>query len=402
MSQAILPRSGVARPPLAVLVMMAAISPLAINLFVPSVPSIAADLQAPYAKIQLGLSLYLVFMAIMQLVTGPISDRLGRRPVALASLVIFVIGSVMCAVAPNADMFLAGRIVQTTSAIGLMLSRTIVRDVYPRDKSASMIGYVVMAMAVAPMVGPAIGGLIDQLAGWRAVFVLLAACGAVTLAANWLMLPETNASRGQSVRDQMRAWRGLAGMSAFWLYTMSAGLTAMVFFGFLGGGPAVATGALGLSPFQYGLWFALCAFGYAIGNFLSGRYSQRRGIETMMRDGAATTLSGPVIVLILFAAGLDHPASLFVPLILLGIGNGMVLPNSVAAVISLKPEAAGAASGLLGALQIGLGAIGSVIGALAAGDGSSAIGLAIFLCIVSLGGLVGTLLAIRSPRPIEV
>jgi len=397
MSQAIITGRAVSRPLLVTLVILAAVSPLAINMFMPSMPSIAADFGVPYPTVQLGLSLYLGFMVVLQLIAGPVSDRVGRRPVLVVGMAAFIAGSLVCALAPNIESFLAGRIIQTTSATGLVLSRTIVRDLYPREKAASMIGYVVMGMAVAPMVAPALGGLADEVAGWRASFVLQAGFGAFALVAILFLLPETNASMGQSARNQFTAWGALGRMRPFWLYALTTSLSSAVFFGFLGGGPAVSSAFLGQSPFDYGLWFSLCALGYLIGNFLSGRFSQVRGVERMVRDGALIALVGTGVSLALFAIGADHPASLFVPLSLIGVGNGLVLPNATAAVIGLKPEASGAASGLLGALQIGVGALASIIGALAAGVGGSPIGLTALLFGFAGAATCVALIAIRSP-----
>ncbi len=402
MSQAILTRPGVGRPPLSILVAIAAVSPLAINLFVPSIPRIAEDLSASYATIQLGLSLYLAFMAVIQLVSGPVSDRLGRRPVLLFGLSVFVIGSVMCALAPNAEMFLAGRVVQTTSAVGLMLARTIVRDVYPREKSASMIGYVIMAMAVAPMLAPAIGGLIDELAGWRMVFAMMAAYGILALVMVWIGLPETNTSRGMTTRQQIDTWRLMASLPSFWFLTGATSLSTMVFFAFLGGAPAVSSIHLGQTPLQYGLWFAICPLGYAIGNFLSGRYAERRGVQAMMRDGAIITLICPFISFALFALGFDHPASMFLPLLFVGVGNGVALPNFTAAAISLRPEAAGAASGLLGALQVGGGAVGAATGAIVVGAQGSPIALALLMSGFGIAAMIATAIAIRALNAFEL
>lgn len=387
---------AVAKPPLATLIILAAIAPLAINMFMPSMPSIAADFDVPYATVQLGLSLYLFMMAALQLVSGPISDRVGRRPVLIACILIFIVGSLICTFAANVEIFLVGRVIQSTSAAGMVLSRAIVRDVYPREKSASMIGYVVMGMAVAPMVAPAIGGLADELAGWRASFTLLTLFGVIALVSTIVFLPETNTNQGQTSRAQLATWGALTKMPAFWLYALTSSVTSGIFFGFLGGGPAVSSVFLGQSPFEYGLWFALCAIGYSTGNFLSGRFSQARGIERMVRDGSVISVVGCAAFVALFAAGANHPASLFGPMILIGIGNGLVLPNATAAVISLKPEASGAASGLLGAMQIGCGALASIGGALAAAGGASPVGLSLYLTAMSVAALALAFAALRS------
>ena len=376
-----------ARPPIVILVMLAAVSPVAINMFVPSIPSIAEDFDAPYAKIQLGLSLYLACMAAAMFVVGPVSDRIGRRPVLIASMALFVVGSLLCVASSNAVMFLLGRVIQAASATGIVLSRTIVRDVHPREKSASVIGYVVMAMAVAPMIGPAVGGIVDEAAGWRSSFLLMGAFGLVTLICTYFVLPETNQSQGQSFAGQVASWRELAGIPCFWLYTAASSFGVSIFFAFLGGGPAIAAITLELSPSEYGLWFAVLALGYMTGNFISGRFSQSIGIEPMVRRGAMFSLAAPVIALTLILPGFLNAATLFIPMLLIGIGNGMMLPNSTAAVISLRPEAGGAASGLLGSTQIGSGAVASIAGALAAADGQSPVGLLSLLIAIAAAAL---------------
>ncbi|MEL6435426.1 MAG: multidrug effflux MFS transporter [Pseudomonadota bacterium] len=389
------------RPALIILVLLAAVSPLAINMFVPSMPSIGTDLGAPYAQVQWGLSLYLVFTAILQPISGPLSDRIGRRPVLLISLVLFLIGTAICMLAPTITVFLIGRVIQSASAAGMVLSRTIVRDIYPREKSASIIGYVVMGMAVAPMIGPAIGGAIDGALGWRASFAFLGLCGLVTLIATYFRLPETNQHMGATLAQQTAHWREALSMQAFWLYAGCASLTSCVFFGFLGGGPAVSSMTFGLTPFEYGLWFALCAGGYAFGNFLSGRFSETVGIEAMMRRGAFVTLGGVTITLVAFSLGFANAAALFIPLSLIGVGNGMTLPNVIAATISLKPEAAGAVSGLLGALQIGIGAAGSVFGGYEVGSDGSPINLAVMLFVFAVAAAIVTHFA-AAQRPADV
>ena len=386
------------RPALLTLVMIAAVSPLAINLFVPSIPDIATDLGAPYATVQLGLSLYLVMTALLQLVCGPLSDIYGRRPVIYSGLVLFLIGTAMCIFATSVSVFLAGRIIQSASAAGMVLSRAIVRDVYPREKAASAMGYMVMGMAIAPMIGPAIGGLIAQLTDWRMTFVALGLFGAAAIVFGLVNLPETNRYRGAPLRDQVASYKALTRLPLFWLYACVAGLSSAAFFGFLGGGPAVSTIYLGMTPFTYGLYFAFSALGYSVGNFLTGRFSERRGLERMMLDGVFITLCGPLLTIALFASGIIHPAAFFIPLILVGFGNGLTLPNAIAAAVSLKPEAAGAASGLVGATQIGVGAIASIIAAIIVGDDGLPIPLCIFLSICALLSIGVTIAAVRVGR----
>lgn len=385
-------------PALITLILLAAVSPLAINLFVPSIPSIAADLDAPYATVQFGLSLYLIMTALLQLIIGPFSDLYGRRPVIYAGMSLFLVGTILCIMAASVEVFLAGRVLQAASATGMVLSRAIVRDVYPRHKAASAMGYMVMGMAVAPMVGPAIGGLIEEWLGWRMVFVALCVFGVVALVLAVVTLPETNRFRGMPLRAQVGSYRQLGRLPLFWLYAGAAGCCSAGFFAFLGGGPAVSSEYLGLSPSRFGIYFAIAAFGYAAGNFLTGRFSERRGLERMMLDGVSCSFAGPVIAIALYLAGIEHPIAFFGPLVLIGFGNGLMLPNAITAAISLRPEAAGAASGLLGALQIGIGAIVSIIAGLIVDANPSPLPLSCLLAACELIAIPLTIAAVRMSR----
>ncbi len=388
------------QPSLATLVLLSAISPLAINIFVPSIPGMASEFAVPYAVIQLGLSLYLAMTALLQLAVGPMSDFFGRRPLLIGGMALFLGGTLLCLFAPSAALFLTGRMVQAAGAIGIVLSRAIVRDLFPQDRAASMIGYVTMGMAVAPMVAPAIGGILDDTFGWRASFWLLLAAGAVALAAVIFDLPETNRTRGRPVREQFAAYGSLLNSAPFWLFALSSSLASAVFFAFLGGAPALSSNQLALSSTQYGFWFTLCALGYMIGNFLSGRFSERAGVARMIFWGALLTLVGSAAPVVALWTGTFGAVALFVPMLLVGIGNGLTLPNATAGAVSIRPDAAGAAAGLAGAIQIGLGAIASVLGGIAAsraGDagiyGHTMLGLAF-----GAGGLVFAWLLLRNRR----
>lgn len=389
------------RPSLLTLILLAAVSPMAINMFVPSMPDIANDLDAPYATIQLGLSLYLIMTAWLQLAIGPLSDLYGRRPVIFTGLGLFMVGTAICIFADSASWFLAGRVIQSGAAAGMVLSRAIVRDIYPREKAASAMGYMVMGMAVAPMLGPAIGGVIAELSSWRVIFVVLGVFATVSIVLAIFNLPETNRFRGTPLREQIGSYKTLMRMPLFWTYACASGFTSASFFGFLGGGPAVSAAYLDLSPSTYGLYFAFTAVGYSAGNFVTGRFSERRGMERMMLDGVYVTLAGPLITILFFSIGIEHPLAFFLPMALVGYGNGLTLPNATTAAISLKPDAAGAASGLLGAIQIGIGAIASVIAGIVVGAEGLPIPLCILLAVISCFAIVFARAAVRMARRVS-
>lgn len=383
-------------PRLTTLMIAAAVSPLAINIFVPSMPQLVAWFKTDYATAQLGLSLFLAAMAVLQLVIGPLSDRFGRRPVMLSGIAFFLGGTVICIFAPTIEAFLAGRLVQAFAVAGIVLSRAVVRDLVSREKAASAIGYVTMGMSVAPMLGPAIGGLIDEHFGWQASFVFLGVLGTAALAMIAVNLPETNVHRGAPIGEQFRHYRSLLTSGAYWLYAGTGSLGSAVFFAFLGGAPALASGPLALSPSQYGAWFAISAVGYMLGNFIAGRFSERLGIRRMIRWGALVTLAGCAMPLALFHFAGVSTFAVFAPMLLVGMGNGMLLPNTTAAAISVRPDAAGAASGLIGSAQTGIGAALSIIAGIAVAGGTGAMA---FGGVVFAAGLLSTFLAFACPRP---
>lgn len=375
------------RPMLVTLMIASALSPLAINIFIPSMASIAADLSADGATVGLGLSLYLVATALIQLVAGPLSDRYGRRPIILGGMVLFLVGTLLCLMADDVALFLVGRVVQAASATGIALSRAIVRDVYSRERAAAMIGYVTMGLAVAPMIGPLIGGVLDTAFGWRSVFWLLTGIGIVTIVLLAFDLSETNSETGRPILPQLRAYGELAGSSAFWIYVGTSSLTSAVFFGFLGGAPFIAMTVLGMTPAGYSVWFALCAIGYMLGNFATARLSERFRIKTMMVTGAVISLAATSLSLALIAGGLLSPLTLFAPMLFVGFGNGLVLPTATAGGVSVMPQAAGAAAGMLGACQIGVGALSSILAALLATGSGSAVGLLLLMTGIAIAGL---------------
>lgn len=391
------PAAGIAarRPMLITLMIASALSPLAINIYIPSMASIADDLVAEEAIVGLGLSLYLAATALIQLLAGPLSDRYGRRPVIIGGMVLFMVGTFMCIAAEGVWLFLAGRVVQAASATGIALSRAIVRDVYERERAAAMIGYVTMGFAVAPLLGPLVGGTIDTAFGWRMVFWLLAAIGALTLGLLLADLSETNAERGKPMRDQFKNYGVLLAAGSFWTYALVSALISAVFFAFLGGAPFVAVNILHMTPAAYGLWFGLCAAGYIAGNFVTAQLSERLGIKTLMVAGSATSMAAALLSLGFIASGWLTPLTLFGPMFIVGIGNGLATPTSTAGGISVVPHAAGAAAGMLGALQIGTGALASFIASLVATRYGGPLGLFALMSAFGLGSLVVALMVRR-------
>ena len=228
------------------------------------------------------------------------------------------------------------------------MSRAIVRDLYGRNEVASMIGYVTMGMAVAPMVAPTIGGVLATFFGWRASFAFLMIFGGLALLLAFLYLFETHHNRGSagSARQLMRGYGSLVRSRLFWGYTLATTCVSAVFFAFLAGAPYVAIELMGRSPAEYGFYFAIVPSGYILGNFVSGRFASSGGAEPNdpsrhVDDTGQCCSHGRV-----FAMGQMHPAALFGPMFFIGAGNGLVLPSGIAGAVSVKPDIAGAAAGL--------------------------------------------------------
>ncbi|MDN2582389.1 multidrug effflux MFS transporter [Aquibium sp. ELW1220] len=348
-------------PHILTLVIATASSALAMNVFLPSLPSIARDLNTDYAVVQLMVSIYLFATAGLQLVIGPASDRLGRRPVLLGCLAIFVVSSLLAVFVQTIEMLLVLRFFQAFAAGGMVISRAVVRDTVDSDEAASRIGYITMGMALVPMVAPAFGGILDEYYGWRATFVLTLVYGVVAILVVWFDLNETNKTPTRSLGAQFRVYPELIASRRFWSYTLTAAFTAGAFFAFLGGGPYVASEMLGIGPSAYGFYFVLVSIGYMAGNFLTGRFSTRVGRNKLMITGNVAATIGGILGVALFALGFDHPVSLFLPTGLVGIGNGMSLPTAYAGIVSVRPKLAGSASGLGGAIQMGGGAVLSIL-----------------------------------------
>jgi len=343
-------------PHIITLVLIAGLSALSMNIFLPSLPNMTTYFQTDYALMQLSVSAYLAVNAVLQLFVGPISDRFGRRPVILWGYGLFLLATIGCLLATSIEVFLIFRMSQGAIVTGMVLSRAIVRDMVPAAQAASMIGYVTMGMAVVPMVGPAVGGYLDELFGWQANFSMLLFLGVAVMALVWADLGETNKSRSTSMLAQIRDYPELFRSRRFWGYSLAAAFSSGSFFAFIGGAPYIATEFFGLKPGVLGVYFGMTAFGYMAGNFISGRFSTRVGVNRMILFGTLVIMTGMSMSLILFLSGAGHPLVFFGFMSFVGIGNGMSLPNANAGMLSVRPHLAGTASGLGGAIMISGGA----------------------------------------------
>ena len=375
-------------PHILTLILLAGIQALAMNIFLPSLPNMTAYFQAEYRVLQLSVAVYLAVSAVLQLIIGPISDKYGRRPIILWGIILFLIATIGCMLATSAEMFLVFRMLQAAVAVTLMLSRAIISDIAPRDQAASMIGYVTMGVAVVPMFGPAIGGILDEAFGWKSNFVLLFTLGAIILWLSWFDLGETAPKSMNTLGQQFREYPELFMSPRFWGYALASGFASGVFFAYLGGAPFIGTEVYNLSSKALGFYFGSPAIGYFLGNYLSGRFSTRIGVNTMVFWGTMITLLGVILPIVFITSGVTHPLGFFGFITLVGLGNGMTIPNASAGMLAVRPHLAGTASGLGGAIMIIGGATLSALAGILLTLGTGAYPLLLIMLTTSALGVV--------------
>lgn len=343
-------------PHVMTLVAQASIAALAMNVFLPSLPTMTAYFDTDYAVMQLSVSLYLLVNAVLQLFVGAISDRYGRRPVMIAALIGFILATIGTLLATSAAVFLLFRMGQAVVVTAMVVSRASIRDVLDEAQSASRIGYVTMGMAIVPMIAPAIGGLLDEVFGWRGSFGLMLLAGIGVLALTWRDMGETKLTRSASMFGVLRELPELMRARRFWGYCGTATLASGAFFAYLGGAPFVGATVFGMSPAMLGVFFGAPAVGYAVGNFLSGRYAGHIGINRMILLGCTVAFGGMLALLVLSLLLPLSPVLFFGLFVTVGLGNGMLLPSATSGMMSVRPHLAGTASGIGGAIMIGGGA----------------------------------------------
>lgn len=374
-------------PRLLTLILLAALSTLSLNLFLPSLTNIARDFEADYALVSLSIAGYLAVTAVLQLVIGPMSDRFGRRPVLLCGLAVFVIGSSGCWLARDIHSFLLFRALQAAVIAGWVLSMAMIRDTRSEGEAASLIGYVAMSMAVAPMLGPMIGGLLDEFFGWRSSFLLYSLFGVALLTLCWRELAETNLAPSATFTAQFEAYPELFGSRRFWGYALCGLFSTGAFYVFLAGVPLVAARQFSISPGQLGFYMGTITVGFAVGSFLAGRYSKRHALSTMMIVGRLIAFVGLAVGLVLFLLGYAHGLTLFLATVFAGLGNGISMPSTNTGAISIRPNLAGSAAGLVGATTVAGGALLTSITGYLLEDGDAAIRLLGVMLLCAVGAL---------------
>jgi DHA1 family bicyclomycin/chloramphenicol resistance-like MFS transporter len=360
-----------------------AIGPTSLNILVPAVPELSHQFGTPATTMQLTVSLFLIGLAAAQLVMGPLSDRFGRRPVMLGGLALTVFASAMAIFMPTVESIIAARILQAIGAsAGIVVARAIIRDLFDRERAASVLGLVATVMVAAPTFGPLIGGLLETIFRWQAIFIFTALTSLAVAAWAAATLPETSgrnaaAGPGGGFRSDLRE---LMRNRLFIGYVLIAAFGSSTFFVFLGGGPHIIVTLMGRTSAEYGVWFAASSIGYMAGNFAASRLATRHGIHALIAWGIGFEVLGVTLATAL-AWGLPDggPLIVFGPQLVISFGNGLLLPAAIAGATSVRPQAAGTAAGIIGCAQMGIGAIVVQYAAALLGEATSALPMAVLM-----------------------
>jgi DHA1 family bicyclomycin/chloramphenicol resistance-like MFS transporter len=353
----------------ALLAAMTAIGPLSTDMYLPSLPDIARQLSASTAQVQLTISAYLIGFAVGQIVYGPVSDRHGRKPVLLAALGLFTAATLVCALSTSIDMLIAARFGQALGGSGcIMVARAIVRDLYSGNRAGRELSVMGSTMALAPVIAPVVGGVLQTGFGWRSVFVALAVVGIGGATTIWLLLPETltrRASEPVSPASMLRSYGIVSRNPAYLAYMGLATGSYAGLFAWISGASFVLQNLYGLSPLHFGIAFALSTVGYLTGTNVAARLVMRLGLDRTIGFGCCALATGGIGMVASVAFGFTSAFALIVPMAVYLAGLGMVLPQSIAGAMTPFPDRAGAASALFGFIQQSVAAIcGAAVGAL--------------------------------------
>ena len=351
---------------------------LAMTICLPSMQEWGSLFGADQARVQLTFSSYLVAYGSLQLVYGPMSDRFGRKPILMVGLLLAGIGSILAALATDLDGLTAARVLQGAgTAAGMVAGRAMVQDLFPGSQRTRVMAYVGMAMGLCPPIATLVGGQVHVRLGWQANFALMAMLSGLLLLWAWLGLParpERPLTRTHWLGDMFRAYARLAREPAFLLNVTVLSMTVGTFYAFLSGAPIVLR-SYGVGPANIGWYIMAVPLSFILGNYLTSRLSHRYGDRRMMALGQTSTIAGIGLMLALGLAGLKTPLAFCLPLMLLGIGHGLLMPACLAGAVGQVPKLAGAAAAVAGVAQQLMGALGGYTVGWVPHDGSVNLGL---------------------------
>jgi DHA1 family bicyclomycin/chloramphenicol resistance-like MFS transporter len=348
--------------------LLSMLQPLGTDLYLPTLPGIAAAFSAPVATVQWTLSIFVAAFGTWQLVAGPLADRFGRYPVILAGIGTYAVASAVCLFAPTIEVLIAGRLLQAIGACSCLVgARGLVRDLYAPTEGAHMLAGAATIMSIAPLLGPLLGAALYEAFGWRSAFAALAvfalALGAIALA----RLRETIRHRNpHALRPgpMLRTYAEVLRSPAFRAYAAAAASTYAALFAFIAGSSFVLIRVLGLSVTAYGASFSTMVAGYLVGTLLCRRLVGERGLQRTLTVGAQVQAAAGAVMAALALAGIHHPLAIVLPMFVVGASHAMVQMPAQSGAVAPFPHAAGAASALMGCIMMGVATlIGGWLGA---------------------------------------
>jgi DHA1 family bicyclomycin/chloramphenicol resistance-like MFS transporter len=366
-------------------------SVMGLTLLTPALPLVQEDLGVSSGAVQQLLTVYLIALAVGQLVYGTASDRFGRRPILLFGALLYGIGGAAAAVADNIETLTFYRVIQGLgSAACLSMGKAIINDCFDRTAAAQNLSTVSAMLAVVPILALAFGGILVQTSGWAGTMVVISVGGFLVFALSLFMIRETNLNRASSISitTVVSAYGAVLQNRIFVLFTLTSGMQVGMFFA-LNGFLPYQYQRLGYSPIEFGLWFSLTPVSYLLGNTVNRLYFVSRGIEKAAMIGCSLTLISVLAFYATQAAGMTHALSLAIPGILFGFANGIVIANTTIGAISASGRYAGTGTGLTGAWQM---TVGGVAGAIIVGMGGAqnfqlAAGGLIIMSLISVGSI---------------
>lgn len=343
---------------LPLLVAQSALSILSGVAYVPSFPAMAEEFAVPIADIQATLTVYFLALAGGQIIIGPMSDHMGRRPIMIAGLMVSTLGAIACAFAPSIELVMLARILQALgSCAGFVVTRAVIREIFPREDASRAMSYLTAGVALAPAAAPILGGFIQDSFGWRATFIFLGLVASATLALLYRKLPETNPGANVRAREthffahMIMSYSRLLRSRSF----VGLGLVTMaIFFGLFGYtavAPELIITQMGHAPREYGLMAAIVPLGFMAGSFLSARLGRTLETRWLVEIGIAIQILSGGLMALLALLDIHNAAALIGPMTLWSVGMGLCLANLVVLTMSLFPAIAGAASALSGFMQ---------------------------------------------------
>ncbi len=324
---------------------------LAQVIIVPALPDLGTIFSSDYRTIQLSVSAFSIGAAIVNIIAGPLSDRFGRRPIAIGFFIIFILSSLGSYFSENIYVFLFFRFLQASSAAGMVLARVIVGDIYSGSKATVMFGYISTIMAIGPLIGPLLGGLISDYFGSMQIFNFLTILGLLLFGLIIYDLNETNLNKSTDMLSQIKSYPLLLFSMNFWPPTLVSAFSFSIFALFFVGAPFVAVKVYGLSPSQIGMLLAFIPLGFVPGNIIVGKIVDRFSTRLLLIFGSILLINGPLIA-ILTTNLYTHPLAFFLPMLIMGFGTGIIWPVANTAIIQAVPSLAGSASGISSALMV--------------------------------------------------